>query len=393
MLLIAFVGGLILNFMPCVLPVVSLKFLSLVKLKNHHMKQARLNLLAIACGVVTSFVVLAMFMASLKYAGQHVGLGFNFQRPMFIIALVLVLMLFASSVRGTITIDIPSRLKQFLVKHSDESRLLGSFASGAFATLLATPCTAPFIGTAISFAFTLSFVKILVVFAFIGLGMALPFIVLAIFPRALGFIPKPGPWLSKFNKFLELLLYMTVFWLLWILSGQLGLLSTVIVFGFCILLKCVVEAKLSWRVKLMGVVAIISCALVMPLKLSKMEHNIQQNIDASWHTFTHDKLEDYVNEGRVVLVDITADWCVTCKYNKFTVLRNPFFLKFIMQHNVILMKGEYTSENHEATRLLDTYARYGIPFTIVFSKRYPDGIILPTLFNYDDAVEAIQKAS
>ena len=305
LLLLAFGGGFILNVMPCVLPVISLKFLSLVKLKSHHAKKARLNLLAMALGVVVSFVVLAICMILLKYAGQHVGLGFNFQQPIFIIAVIIILILFALSIRGSLFIDLPSPWKNFLIRYSDESRLLGSFGSGAFATLLATPCTAPFIGTAISVAFTLGFVEIIIIFTAMGVGMSMPFVVFAAFPKLLNIIPKPGAWLHKFKKFLEILLYGTVLWLLWILYGQLGLWPAIVMFGMCVLLKFVIETKR----KRIFLILVICGAFFMPLKLFKTDQKIEAVRDALWQTFTASKLAQHLDKGDLVLVNITADWC------------------------------------------------------------------------------------
>lgn len=390
---LSLLGGFILNFMPCVLPVISLKIFSVIKSRENN-NNSRKIFAATSAGIISCFIIIGVIIYSFKSIGQHVGLGFNFQHPSFVITVILIIMFLASILNNTIYFDIPSSWKIFLLKHSDETRLLGSFSSGMFLTILATPCTAPFLGLAVSMALTLSMAEMFISFLFIGIGMAFPFMLLAFFPNLVRLIPSPGPWLSKFKKFLEILLYLTVLWLLWIISVQLGLYPAIALFLSCLLLKFFLSnrSKIPFYLKVITVSLIVFVSYAMPIKTSILEAREEKRIHDVWQTFEIKKITDYVDKGEVVIVDITAEWCLTCKYNKITVLNNPFIIKFMKENKVVGLRGDYTKENREIEKFLASYSQYGIPFTVVFSKKYPQGIILPTILKNSYLINTVKRA-
>jgi len=392
-LLISFLGGFVLNFMPCVLPVISLKVLSVIKARSNTIT-SRYHFIAISLGIITCFVFIGIIISSFKIAGHHIGLGFNFQYPAFVVTLVLLMILFASIINDSIYVDIPSKWKGFLIEHSKESKLVGSYFSGVFATILATPCTAPFLGAAIGIAMVLPITKMLLCFMVMGIGMSFPFVILALFPNAVKFIPSPGPWVAKFKKVLEILIYLTAIWLIWIISVQLGTYPAIALFLSCLLFKFFLEKRenISFSTKMIFIILVLASAYMVPIKTATLESKYEEKIDEIWKPFILSKVHQLVEDDKVVLVDITAEWCMTCKYNKITVLENPFMLNFFRENKVMALRGEYTNRSDKISDFLKSYSRYGIPFTLVFSKKYPKGIILPTLLKMSDVVDAVKKA-
>lgn|GEM_PF-679041 len=390
---LSLLGGFILNFMPCVLPVISLKIFSVIKSKENN-SSSRKVFAATSAGIIFCFIVIGVIIYSFKSVGQHVGLGFNFQHPGFVITVVLLIMLLASILNDTIYFDIPSSWKVFLLKHSEETKLFGSFLSGMFLTVLATPCTAPFLGIAVSMALTLSLTEMFISFLFMGIGMSMPFMMLSFFPNLVRLIPSPGPWLNKFKKFVEIVLYLTVFWLLWILYAQLGLYPVIALFLSCLLLKFFLtnRSRMPFYLKVIVISLVVLISYAIPIKTSILEAREENRINDVWQRFEIKKIADYIDRGDVVIVDITAEWCLSCKYNKITVLENPFIIKFLKENKVIGLRGDYTNESHEIQKFLASYSQYGIPFTVVFSKKYPNGIILPTILKSSYVINAVRRA-
>jgi len=391
-LLLSLIGGFILNFMPCVLPVISLKILSVVKTKGT--SNARTHFIVTSLGVISCFVLIGAIIASFKATGHYLGLGFNFQHPIFVITITLLLVFFAASISDLISIDIPEQWKSWLVNHSKGRQLISSFASGVFATILATPCTAPMLGVAMSMALSLSAFEIFLSFFSMGIGLSFPFIVFAISPKSINLIPAPGPWTIKLKKILAVLLYLTVIWLIWIIYAQLGFYPAIALFLSCLLLKFFVsmQVKLRYYVKILLIVATIAVSYIVPLKTSVLEEKIDRRIEGVWHEFTESKLNESISSGKVVVVDITAEWCLTCKYNKVAVLDNPFVIRFFRENKIVGLRGDYTKYDEVISRFLKSRKQYGIPYALVFSKKYPHGIVLPTVLKISDLINAINKA-
>lgn len=339
----AFLGGLILNLMPCVLPVLSLKILSVA---SHGGKESRreifANFMASAAGILASFWLMAATVVGLKAVGNTVGWGIQFQHPAFLVFLIAVLLAFAVNMWGLFEIPLP----RFIAKHGsrksgDEPTMLGHFLTGAFATLLATPCTAPFLGTAVGFALAGSTLDIFAIFTFLGLGLAFPYILLALSPKLFKRLPKPGKWMVTLRRALALALLLTALWLMTVLSA-------------------VVTTR---------------------------------TLDIGWQTFDEALIATAVADGKTVIVDVTADWCLTCKANKRLVLEQSEVQAALAAENIVRLQADWTLRDEEIATYLRKYGRYGIPFNIVYGPEAPEGIVLPELLSKKAVMDALALAA
>lgn len=394
--LIAFIGGMVLNIMPCVLPVLSIKLLSIINSAHKTSRFIRYQFLATSSGIILSFLALAAMTHFLKLSGEYAGLGLNFQQPEFIIFLIFGLLFFASNLSDRITIQIPHSLHSIMAKHADEGKLIGSFFAGVFATLIATPCTAPFVGSAISFALSYGWQEIYLIFACIGLGMSVPYLFLALNPKLITFIPKSGKWMVLVKRLLTMLVYLTIIWLLYILVSLLDLKAVIILFLICLLLQFIIENNQgmlkSAAMKLVICLAVIAAGFFLPQITSSNDRTRHLEARVVWQEFSYKALETNIADGKVVIVDVTADWCMTCKYNKFTVLDNEFMLGYYGDHDIVTLRANYTASSEEINNFLASYNQHGIPFDVVFSRKYPHGIILPPILKTSDVIKSIDRA-
>lgn len=397
-LLYAMIGGLILNIMPCVLPVLSLKLLGLLNQNHGHAQKARTSLLTTASGIIFSFLALATLTSGLKLAGKTVGWGIHFQQPAFIISLIVIIILFALNLLGRFEIILPSWLGGKLASHpaAQSSGLAGNFLTGAFATILATPCSAPFLGVAVSFALSQSISAIFLIFLFMGIGMALPYLFLALFPRLISFLPKPGAWMVAVKHFLAFLLLGTAFWLLWVLAEQIGGFAATIVGLLCLLIKFFIEIKAGFlsraRSKSITTLILIALTFIIPLTFTYHMEQHKEQVDAIWQPFEESKISTHIAENRIVIVDATAEWCATCKINKFFVLNRQDIMDILARPDVIAMRLDLTTPNPIGNQFLEKYERYGIPFNIVYGPEAPNGIILPTILRGSKVKTAFYRA-
>jgi suppressor for copper-sensitivity B len=342
-LLFALLGGLILNLMPCVLPVLSLKVLSVV---SHGGKDNRKtifrNFMASSAGIVVSFWMLAGALVALKSAGESVGWGIQFQHPWFLVMLTIIVLFFAANMWGLFEIPLPRFIaKNIPAKHEHEPTLAGHFLTGVFATLLATPCSAPFLGTAIGFALARGSFEIFTIFTFLGLGLALPYIALAVSPGLFKYMPRPGKWMVKLKKVLALALLLTALWL----------------------------------------ASVIVTLQTMPA------------LDDGWEKLDQAAIPALVQEGKTVIVDVTADWCLTCKANKKFVLDQPDIIEAMSHDNMVRMQADWTSHDESIAAYLRQFGRYGIPFNVIYGPGAPDGIALPELLTKKDVTDALDLAA
>lgn len=345
MLFMALLGGFILNFMPCILPVLSLKIIGLTK--SHH-PHVRAKFLVTTAGILVSFLLLAILIITLKSLGIAVGWGFHFQEPLFLGFMTFLMILFALNLYGLFEIPLPQFIAQSLSIRG--KGLVGDFFSGVFASLLATPCSAPFLGTAISFALAQGPAEILILFTALGIGFSAPYILGAFLPEKWIRLPKPGKWMKYFQIVLASALLITALWLGGILVAQLT--------------KPQEE----------------------PLSLRKGE--------LEWLPFNEQKISELVAEGKTVFIDITAKWCVTCHVNKLVALNDPTVIAYLRRKNVALMRGDLTHSNQLIAQYLEKHKRYGIPFNALYSPEFPLGIILPEILTptaVRDAFESLKK--
>ena len=346
-LFVAFIGGIILNFMPCVFPVLSLKIYNILsQLHNASYKNIKRNLLATIMGIIFSFFILAFFAIILKNLGNTLGWGFQFQSPFFLILMIFILVMFSLNLLNLFKFDIPYFLKTFLNTffsfNKKNSEFVQNFFLGFFITILSTPCSAPFIGTAVGFALISPNEIIFLIFLFISLGLSTPYILLATKPQILLLLPKPGLWMEKLKYFLSFLLILTAIWLFNVLLVQTG--------------------------------------------------NINSKINDNWMKFDSNKINELVTkDNRIVFVDITADWCVTCYFNKKTVLDRKKIKEVFKEYNVQKMQGDLTKPNKEINEYINSFGRFGIPVNVVYSNSVPQGILLSEVLTVKDLLSTFES--
>ncbi len=399
MLGLALLGGLILNLMPCVLPVLSLKFLSVVSQGGRAPGHIRAGFLATAAGIIASFMVLAAGLIAVKAAGRTIGWGLQFQEPAFIAGMAVLVTVFACHLAGLFEVPLPRFVRDAASNRTgpDES-LAGHFVTGAFATLLATPCSAPFLGTAVGFALAGETAQMLGIFFALGVGLALPYLLIAAVPRIAARMPRPGRWMLVLKQAMAIPLILTALWLLSILATQVGIGLAASVGAMLV----AIAAMLAWRDRvpaqrramvfpLVGFVALATIALPDVIA-AEGRQSADSAETIAWHAFDRDQIRSLVSQGKTVFVDVTADWCLTCQANKRFVLSKDAIAARI-NRQTIAMKADWTRPNAEIARYLSAYGRYGIPFNIVYGPAAPGGVVLPELLSTGEVNGALDKAS
>ncbi|MGB0844914.1 MAG: protein-disulfide reductase DsbD family protein, partial [Alphaproteobacteria bacterium] len=392
MLFAALLGGLILNLMPCVLPVLSIKLMSVIDKSGQSNAKVRLGFLATTAGIITSFLALAAALIVLKSVGASIGWGVQFQQPLFVLALLAIILLFAANMFGWFEIGLPHSVSG-LGAGGQNKGLLSDFATGAFATLLATPCSAPFLGTAVSFALAQNAATILLIFAALGVGMALPYILVMVFPRLISYLPRPGLWMVKLRVVLGGLLVLTAIWLTSILLTQLGLVSTVVTVLLSIVLLAAVWVFRASGKKLIATAVLTSVALLLvpPMFKADFSQNTSK-LEAPWVVFDQQAIATHIAEGKVVYVDVTADWCVTCKVNKAIVFASDDVNAAFASTHLVAMVADWTRPSTEINAYLQSFNRAGIPFNAVYSAKHPNGKALPEILTPKLVLEELANA-
>jgi suppressor for copper-sensitivity B len=393
---LAMLGGFILNFMPCVFPILSLKVFSILKTVSYKPHKTKAALIISSLGIITTFIALGMLVNILKALGQEVFFGQNFQEPIFITFLCLSLLIFISSSQDRLNLKFPNIIVNKTTNIKFDNYYFEAFSSGVIASLLSTPCTAPFLGTAVSLALSGDAILVYLIFTSIGLGFALPYLLLAFSPSLLARLPKPGKWMDKIKKFLTLLLIGTLLWLLYIYCTQRGIYNSLGLAGLLLLIKFVIELRKGFianKVPKLVIFCLLSFLLFyLPQFSYTREVILHRNTAKTWQNIDLQEIPRLIDEGKIVVVDVTADWCVTCKFNKLTVLNLQKTLDLLSDKNIIAIRADFTNYSSDILFFLKTHEVHGVPFNIVYSKAAPAGIILPTLLNYKDLIEAIEKA-
>ena len=382
-ILISLLAGLILNIMPCVFPILSIKLMSVFAADQLN---ARISFLTTACGIIFSFVILGLIFIFLQYFNVSIAWGMQFQQPYFLIFITLVIFLFMMNMLGQFEIALPSRLNN-LGFFGGSNPYLKDFFNGFFATLMATPCSAPFVGTAITAAFTQSYIMGVSIFFFMGIGMSLPYFFIAIFPKLVNFLPKPGKWMIYVKYFLGLLLLATLIWLLNILINFFNY--------YYIFLLILLIFLLSYRHKIMFLKNTITLLILLAIFSSSSLEVFQQSLnlknDKDWLNFFDVDINKILEMDKIVFLDITADWCATCQFNKINVLNSARINKVFKDNNVLLIRADWTKPNKQINLFLEKYDRFGIPFNAFFSNNFPNGLLLSELLSEKEIVNTIYK--
>jgi suppressor for copper-sensitivity B len=400
-LIFAFIGGLILNIMPCVLPVLSVKLISVVKYSNLRTSRIKKIYFATILGIIFTFIILALFTIILREIGSAFGWGLQFQNPYFLIIIALILTIFISNLSGNFDINfntnIISKLDQKITKKERERNIfIANFMSGILAVLLATPCSAPFLGTSISFALTQNNIVILSIFFAISIGFAFPYFALILFPHSVKLLPKSGAWTTNVKHVMSGLLIATLVWIIYIISNNIGFSSSMLVVlilvGILAFLK-LTKNKLSYQKRFIFLILMSLFILICPVKLHDKMVSDEKNYQNLWMEFDEKLLENYINQEKVILIDITADWCITCKVNKFTVLNKKQITNKIKSGEIIAMRGDMTKPNQILLDFISKYNRYGIPFNIIYGPNAKDGILTSELLTVSSILKILEQAS
>ena len=391
-LLGALLGGLVLNLMPCVLPVLSLKAIAILE-SGESPQKARDHVLWYTAGVMLSFAVVGLAVIALRKAGLIYGWGFQLQQPLFVAALIYVIVAIGLSLSGVVQFGVGlANTGQGLSARSGPT---GDFSTGVLAVVVASPCTAPFMGTALAFAFAHSALVAFCVFVALGFGLALPVLLIGFVPVFARWLPRPGAWMETLKQVLAFPMYLTAVWLVWVLGGQRG----VDAIGLVLAGAVVLGLGLWWlersRYKSAGWRALALAALLLSLPpLYWLAHlPTKQNAKSETRGIAFDpaKLEDLRKAGKTVFVDIGADWCTTCKVNEHAVLDSSAFRALLDETHATLMTGDWTNPDRDIESFLARFHAVGVPLYVVF-RDGDDGHVLPTVLTQDVVRSALIPA-
>ncbi|NOX59860.1 MAG: hypothetical protein GXP29_13525, partial [Planctomycetes bacterium] len=389
------IGGLILNIMPCVLPVISIKILSFVQQADEDPKRVFHLGLMFCLGIIVSFWGLAGGILTLRhYFDSSAGWGAFFQRPEFIVGMSAIVFAFALSLFGVFEISLPGTASTKIAGATDREGLTGAFMKGVLATLLATPCTAPFLGPALAFALTSSTVVVAIVFTAVGVGMALPYFLLTANPGWLKYLPRPGAWMDTFKQFMGFLLMATVLWLIWIYAGLTSAdeLVMLLLFLGALAVACWIYGKVNplWNGSKRAAFVVLAIAIAGSGTWYSFLYEPPQ---LDWKTYSQGRAESLSADGYTVYVDYTARWCATCQTNKSIVLHSNVVRRRFESDHTIALKADYTEPDPEISEDLLRFGREGVPLNIIYPAGKPDEpIVLPTILTKSIVLEALKKA-
>jgi len=391
----ALLGGLILNVMPCVLPVLGMKLSGVIHAQGLERSKVRLQFIASSAGIITSFWLLAAFLLILKMSGNAIGWGIQFQSPWFIGLIVAVTALFGANMLGLFEFRLSANTNTWLASKGDDS-YAGHYFQGMFATLLATPCSAPFLGTAVAFALAASALEMILIFTALALGMALPWLVVATFPGVAAYLPKPGAWMNKVKLLFGAMMLITSVWLLYLLTNHLPP-FWVVVIAVVILVALLVKTKRVYGDKALvisgGASLILLVGALVGGSVTAKHWSTPLPEDLAWRPLSDEIITNSVAQGKTVFVNVTADWCVTCKANKIGVILQDPVYSALNHSKVVPVQGDWTHPDGAVTDYLRANGRFGVPFNIVYGPSAPQGIALPVILTSDMVMSALEQAS
>ncbi|WP_447884590.1 protein-disulfide reductase DsbD family protein [Serratia fonticola] len=392
--LMALAGGFILNLMPCVLPVLGMKLGSILQVEQRDRRSVRWQFLASSLGIVVSFMALALLMTLLRLSNHALGWGIQFQNPWFIGFMVLVTLLFSANLFGLFHLQLSSSLNTKLATHNGRG-LSGHFWQGAFATLLATPCSAPFLGTAVAFALAAPLPVLWGMFVALGIGMSLPWLLIAAWPTLALRLPRPGRWMNGMRLVLGLLMLVSSLWLLSLMTNHIGVRPTLIVGAILLLgLLLAVWQRLGARsagIAAASVLVVGGLALLVgSLTASQWRQPLHDNI--AWQPLSEQAIVQALADNKRVFVDVTADWCVTCKANKYNVLLRDEVQKALSAEDVVALRGDWSRPSESISTFLQQRGSVAVPFNQIYGPGSPDGEVLSPLLTREAVLQALSTA-
>lgn len=388
------IGGLILNLMPCVFPVLAIKLLGFAG-HGQNRREQKLGGLAYTTGVILSFMALGALLLGLRAAGQQLGWGFQLQSPVVVSLLAALFTVLGLNLAGLFEFGsiVPSRIASMQAR----SPVLNSFLSGVLAVAIASPCTAPFMGASLGFAIDMPAAQALTVFAALGVGMALPYLLASFVPAIVAWLPRPGAWMQTFRHAMAFPMFATVIWLVWVLGHQGGMDAAAALLALLLML-----ATLIWAISLQGNTRMVVCAIAalltagvayyaLPLiKAEPLETSqAQTQLGELWQPWSADKVQAAQAAGQPVFVDFTAAWCVTCQVNKRTTLSNAEVLAAFSQHQVQLLRADWTRQDPAITQALQSLGRSGVPVYVLYAPgRAP--LVMSELLSRAEVLDALK---
>ncbi|WP_273804616.1 protein-disulfide reductase DsbD family protein [Providencia rettgeri] len=392
--LFAVVGGLILNLMPCVLPVLAMKLGSVLMVPQGEQKTIRRQFLLSSSGILVSFWLLALLMTLLRVGQQAVGWGIQFQNPWFIGFMVLVTALFTANLFGLFEINLGSKANTRLATAGGHGNS-GHFWQGVFATLLATPCSAPFLGTAVAFALAAPMSELWLIFTALGVGMSLPWLLIAAFPAIAKLLPKPGTWMLKLRAVLGLMMLVSSLWLISLLIPHFGATySTAIALAFLVLLVVFIAIKKGIKAAIFPLVlfALFAGAFVWMTQGQQAGSRSLVKDTVNWQPLTEQAITDALAQNKRVFIDVTAEWCVTCKANKYNVLLRDDIQQLLGEPDVVALRGDWTKPSPEITAFLQKRGQVAVPFNQIYGPNLADGEVLSTLLDRESLISVMDQA-
>ncbi|MBY0359556.1 MAG: thioredoxin family protein [Candidatus Obscuribacterales bacterium] len=401
-LLLAFGGGVLLNLMPCVLPVISLKIFGFVKQAGQDRRQIFRLGLAYSAGTIATFLLLGLVVIGAQMAGYSVGWGFQFQQPLFVFGMITLVTVMSLSLFGVFYLQVGTG--NGLERQAQSEGPFGAFCKGVSATLLSTPCTAPLLGTAMGFAFSQPWWGVLTIFFTVGLGLSSPYLLLSWQPGWMRFLPKPGAWMEHFKQAMGFLMLATGIWLLSVLGQQAGLDAVLITLVFLLVVSAGawtvghfagLEFSTARRRTVKTAVLIVCAATfwyaVLPaFSASKIAASAASSSN-QWEPYSKQSLQKHLAAGKIVLIDFTADWCLTCKLNE-RVLRDPTVTAKLLATNTVILKADWTKGNQEITQLLAEFGRSGVPLYVLYAPDKPESpLVLPEIITVTTIVETLDN--
>jgi thiol:disulfide interchange protein DsbD len=408
-LFFAFVGGLVLNLMPCVLPVLSIKALSLVKAAQGNPGRARAEGLWYLAGVLVCFAAIGAILVALRAAGEQAGLGFQLQSPFIVAVLALVMLLVGLNLSGVF--DLGQSLTSAGQSLTDRSGAKGAFFTGLLAAVVGAPCVGPFMATAVGALVTQPAPIVVLAFVTIGFGMALPVLMLSLSPGLRRFVPKPGAWMETFKQFLAFPMYLTAVWLVWVLAGQAGMpavsatLFVAVLVAFSAWVFGMTQrgdgGAWSWLGRAVALAGLIgSVALMVNATLSEtakreagtaeaaqaLAQNPDDALDLVW---SPEAQAEQLQAGKAVFVDFTARWCITCQVNKQTTLSQPRVRQAFATHDVAFFVADWTDRNDIIAAELARHGWAGVPLYLYYPPGQSEPQILPQLLSPDLVIKTV----
>ena len=387
------IGGLILNLMPCVFPVLAIKVLGFA-VHGQNRQAQKLGGLAYAAGVVLSFVALGALLLGLRAAGQQLGWGFQLQSPVVVSLLAALFTVLGLNLAGWF--EFGSLLPSSIASAQARNPILDSFLSGVLAVAIASPCTAPFMGASLGFAIDMPAAQALTVFAALGMGMALPYLLASFVPAVVSWLPRPGPWMQTFRHAMAFPMFATVVWLVWVLGHQGGMDAAAALLALLLVLAALIWAlglRGKSRMNLGAVALLLAIGVAyyaLPLIKAEPADQVRAQAGELWQPWSADKVQSAQTSGRPVFVDFTAAWCVTCQVNKRTTLSNAEVLAAFEQHKVQLLRADWTRQDPAITQALQSLGRSGVPVYVLYLPGKPP-VVMSELLSKSEVLDALQQ--